>query len=72
MTDELYQELARRLRAAWMSTQAGHAGVDYVLKRYVPERVGEPWISLAEEVMRAALANAEVSGWSGDAPGRKP
>jgi hypothetical protein len=72
VTDESYQELARRLRAAWMSTQAGHTGVDYVLKRYVPETVGEPWTSLAKEVTRAAPENLATSGWPGDAPNNLP
>jgi hypothetical protein len=42
-------EIARRLAAAYVSYQAGYAGVDYLLKQTPKEeKVGELWKSLAE------------------------
>lgn len=45
-------ELARRIAAAFVSVQAGYAGVDILLKR-APETASVFWYSIAEAVEKA-------------------
>jgi hypothetical protein len=49
--DDLYLDLARRLAASYESYRLRLAGVDYALKRYVPEEIGDYWVELARKIV---------------------
>ncbi len=46
-----YDELGRRLEAAVISFRL-NIGLEYALRRYVPEQAGPYWAALAEALMR--------------------
>lgn len=50
--DAQTNEVARRIAAAFVSVQAGYAGVDLLLKR-TPETASDFWYSIAEAVEKA-------------------
>jgi hypothetical protein len=54
-----YEELARRLCAAYLSYNLGHASVDYTLKHYVQGEVGAAWLQLAENVSKSMTNSIE-------------
>lgn len=58
MNDEYYIELARRLCAAFISQQRG-IGLEYALKRYVPDQIGPYWIGLASVVASSATRSMD-------------
>lgn len=49
IVDEIrhYQELARRLQAAFLSHRLGNKSVDYTLKRYCTGQVDQSWLEVA-------------------------
>jgi hypothetical protein len=53
MSDDAYNELARRILAAIISYRMGHVGVDRALKNYVPEKIHPSWAAMAEAFDRA-------------------
>ena len=61
MSDEHYEELARRLAAAWVSCQAGIT-LAYAYKRYVPGHVGPFWIDVAKAVSEAMRGRPVLLG----------
>ena len=52
-------QLGRRLFAAYISHKLGLSSVDYTLKRYVSDRLGDYWIALAREVVEAMHTSGE-------------
>ncbi len=52
MTEDLDNELGRRLLAALLSMQFGLSSLDYTLKTYVPERVDRRWAERGAELLR--------------------
>ncbi len=52
MTEDLDNELGRRLIAALLSVQFGLSSLDYTLKNYVPERVDRRWVETARQLLR--------------------
>jgi hypothetical protein len=49
------ERLARRLFAAFLSVQLGHASVDRTLKNYPQKKLGKFWLNLAEQLPRAVV-----------------
>ena len=47
------RELGRRLLAALFSYHYGNIGMDYTLKRYVPETIDPSWGELAWDLLRS-------------------
>ena len=45
-------ELGRRLLAALLSYHYGNIGIDYTLKRYVPETIDPSWGELAWDLLK--------------------
>jgi hypothetical protein len=53
----MFNEAGRRLLAALLSYQMRNKSIDYTLKNYVPETVGEFWTNEAEMLLRDAQSN---------------
>jgi hypothetical protein len=53
-------ELGRRLLAALLSYRYGNIGMDYTLKRYVPEQIDPSWGELAWDLLMAIAHQASA------------
>ncbi len=54
------RELGRRLLAALLSYRYGNIGMDYTLKRYVPEQIDPSWGELAWDLLMAIANQASA------------